>query len=96
MFAEPSRYSQSCSFSGLFFMPIASLSGDNPGVMTLGDLNGVVGSLIVAWVYTRYSRQSIWYLLPMLIWMPITFALKMFYWHANLYKLREEKRRREL
>lgn len=70
--------------SGLFFMPIASLSGDNPGVMTLGDLNGVVGSLIVAWVYTRYSRQSIWYLLPLLIWMPITFALKVFYWHANL------------
>ena len=65
-------------------MPVASLSGNNPGVMTLGDLNGIVSSWILAWLYTRYSRHSFWYLLPLLTWMPITFALKLMYWHANL------------
>ena len=70
--------------SGFFFMPIASLSNNNPGVMTMGDLNGIVSSLIIAWLYTRYDRRTIWLLLPLLIWMPITFGLKLLYWSFNV------------
>lgn len=70
--------------SNFFFMPVASLSGENPGVMTLGDLNGIFTSLIVAWLYSRYERKAIWFLLPLLGWMPITFGLKLFYWSVNL------------
>lgn len=69
--------------SGLFFMPVASLSGNNPGVMSMGDLNGVFSSWIFTWLYTRYDKRTLLFLVPLLIWMPVTLLLKLLYWHAN-------------
>ena len=69
--------------SGLFFMPVAALSGNNPGVMTLGDLNGVATAWIAVWVYGLYGSASRLFMLPLAIWMPITLALKILYWLGN-------------
>jgi tryptophan-rich sensory protein len=69
---------------GLFFMPTAALTGNNPIVMTLGDANGVLSSWILAWLYSRYDSRSTWFLAPLLVWMPITLGLKIWYSISSL------------
>jgi hypothetical protein len=31
----------------------------------------------VAWVYSRYRKAAVWWLLPWLVWMPITLGIKL-------------------
>lgn len=40
------------------------------------DLTGLILAYTVAWVYSRYESAAVWWLLPWLIWMPFTTALK--------------------
>lgn len=65
------------------FLPIGNLSGGNPAILSLMDANGVVGSWIIFWLYTRYSKQSGWFLVPLLLWMPVTLLLKIWLWQLN-------------
>lgn len=65
------------------FLPIGNLSGGNPAILSLMDANGVFSSWITFWLYTRYSKQARWFLLPLLIWMPLTFLLKVWLWQLN-------------
>lgn len=47
-------------------------------LMTAGiDAIGLVLAYTVAWVYWRYQKVTIWWLLPWLVWMPITFMIKL-------------------
>ena len=41
------------------------------------DGTGLLLAYTVAWVYSRYRKTAVWWLLPWLIWMPITFAVKL-------------------
>lgn len=41
------------------------------------DATGLVLAYTVAWVYWRYQKVTIWWLLPWLVWMPITFLIKL-------------------
>jgi len=65
------------------FLPIGNLSGGNPAVLSLMDANGVIGSWFTYWLYTRYSKMAGWFLLPMVIWLPVTFLLKIWLWQLN-------------
>lgn len=37
----------------------------------------------VAWLFSRYARSAAWWMLPYLLWMPITAALKIWLWTLN-------------
>jgi translocator protein len=65
------------------FLPIGNLSGGNPAILSLMDANGVFSSWITFWLYTRYSKQAGWFLLPLMIWMPLTLLLKIWLWQLN-------------
>lgn len=67
----------------LFFLPLSNLTANNPAVLTLLDANGLVGIYALAWLYTRYNRVTLWWLSPFLVWMPLTTALKMWFWLLN-------------
>ncbi len=41
------------------------------------DAIGVLLAYTVAWVYARYAPVAVWWLLPWLLWMPITLAIKL-------------------
>lgn len=41
------------------------------------DATGLLLSYTVAWVYSRYWKAAVWWLLPWLVWMPITLGLKL-------------------
>ena len=60
----------------LFFMPMSGAVGGKPMVLTMMDLNGLLATAILAWASARASRRALSFLLPTLVWMPITFALK--------------------
>jgi len=65
------------------FLPIGNLSGGNPAVLSLMDANGVINSWVTFWLYTRYSKTARWFLLPLVVWMPLTFLLKIWLWQLN-------------
>jgi hypothetical protein len=41
------------------------------------DATGMVLAYAVAWVYSRYAKNAVWWLLPWLLWMPTTLAIKL-------------------
>lgn len=49
------------------------------GIHMTAVLDGIVLMLActVAFVYFQYDKRTIWWLMPWLIWMPITFAFKL-------------------
>jgi tryptophan-rich sensory protein len=63
---------------GAGFLQSLSFWATNSVRMTaLIDATGILLSCTVAWVYSRYARATVWWLLPWLAWMPITFAFKL-------------------
>lgn len=65
------------------FLPVTTLTGGAPGAMTLMDLNGVVAIGILTWLFARYDRIAAYWMLPYLVWMPITSLLKIWLWSYN-------------
>jgi tryptophan-rich sensory protein len=41
------------------------------------DATGVLLACTVAYVATRYAKTAVWWLLPWLVWMPITLGIKL-------------------
>lgn len=71
------------NISAALFLPISSLVASNPAVLALMDYNGVIGVYLLAWLFSRYSKVAALWLLPYLIWMPLTAALKTWLWMLN-------------
>ena len=67
----------------LFFLPLSNITANNPAVLTLLDANGLIGIYALAWLYTQYEKRAVWWLLPYLIWMPLTLGLKIWLWVLN-------------
>ncbi|MFN4315466.1 MAG: TspO/MBR family protein [Chitinophagaceae bacterium] len=67
----------------LMFLPIANLSKGNPAIMTFMDINGVLTSVLLGWLFGRYSKTAFLFTLPLIIWMPITTCLKIVLWIYN-------------
>ena len=49
---------------------------DNFQTTAILDAMGIIISFTAYWVCAQYSRKATYWLLPWVIWMPITFALK--------------------
>ncbi len=65
------------------FLPIANVSGGNPAIMTFMDVNGILTAGLLGWLFARYSKRAFYWLLPLIIWMPITTTFKIVLWLAN-------------
>ena len=69
--------------TNFMFLPIANVSNGNPAIMTFMDINGVLTALLLGWLFSRYSKQAFYYLLPLILWMPVTATFKILLWIAN-------------
>ena len=69
--------------TNFMFLPIANASNGNPAIMTFMDVNGVVTSLLLGWIFSRYSKVAFYYLLPLILWMPVTAIFKIALWMNN-------------
>jgi translocator protein len=69
--------------ANLMFLPIMNLSKGNPAIMTFMDFNGIVSALLFSWLCFKYSKTAYYWSLPLTIWMPITFIIKVGLWTAN-------------
>lgn len=69
--------------TNFMFLPIANVSKGNPAIMTFMDINGILTAVLLGWIFLRYSKQAFYYLLPLMIWMPITALFKILLWMAN-------------
>ena len=56
---------------------------DSIRMIAVIDATGVILAYTVAWVYARHVRAAVWWLLPWLIWMPITFVVKLWTLYAT-------------
>lgn len=65
------------------FLPVSSLVGELPSVLTLMDLNGIFAVYGIAWLFSRYARLAAVWMLPYLLWMPTTTILKALLWRYN-------------
>lgn len=69
--------------TNFMFLPIANVSGGNPAIMTFMDINGVLTSLLLGWIFSRYSKVALYWLLPLILWMPATAIFKIALWLNN-------------
>ncbi|QHW00397.1 tryptophan-rich sensory protein [Spirosoma endbachense] len=76
-------YYVSILLTNVLFLPIANVSKGNPAIMTFMDINGVLTAVLLGWLFLRYSKRAFYYLLPLIIWMPVTTTFKILLWLAN-------------
>ncbi|QDK77572.1 tryptophan-rich sensory protein [Spirosoma sp. KCTC 42546] len=69
--------------TNFMFLPIANVSKGNPAIMTFMDINGILTAVLLGWLFSRYSRTAFYYLLPLILWMPITALFKILLWLSN-------------
>ncbi|MBC8151371.1 MAG: tryptophan-rich sensory protein [Bacteroidetes bacterium] len=69
--------------TNFMFLTIANLSNGNPAIMTIMDLNGILTALLLGWLFSRHSKTAFYYLLPLILWMPVTATFKILLWMAN-------------
>ena len=69
--------------TNFMFLPIANVSNGNPAIMTFMDINGVLTAVLLGWLFSRYSKPAFYWLIPLLVWMPMTAFFKILLWLAN-------------
>jgi translocator protein len=67
----------------LLFLPLSDVVQGNPLGLTLMDASAFLLSYALAWAYGRVTRTALWWLVPLLLWTPVTLLLKIWYWHLN-------------
>lgn len=67
-------------FAASFIQGLTFWLSNNVQMNSVIDMTGLGLAYIVAWVYGRYSRRALYWLIPWLIWMPFTTLLKIFLW----------------
>ncbi|PFA66702.1 hypothetical protein CN378_13340 [Bacillus sp. AFS015802] len=58
------------------FFPNTAVTEQSVLAIFISDVMGIIQSLIILWLYSRYSKVAIWWLLPLVIWFPITTFIK--------------------
>ncbi|MBS2967770.1 tryptophan-rich sensory protein [Metabacillus sp. KIGAM252] len=58
------------------FFPNTAAANQSVLAIFIGDVIGIIESLFILWLYSRYSRAAILWLLPLVIWFPITTVIK--------------------
>jgi tryptophan-rich sensory protein len=69
--------------TNFMFLSVANVSNGNPAVMPLMDLNGVLTALLLGWIFSKYSKSALYWLFPLILWMPVTAIFKIALWMAN-------------
>lgn len=69
--------------TNVMFLPIANVSNGNPAIMTFMDINGVLTAVLLGWLFSRYSKPAFYWLLPLILWMPVTAFFKILLWLSN-------------
>lgn len=59
------------------FFPQSAATNDNVLNIFIGDVEGIIESWLILWLYSRYSKAAKWWLMPLLIWFPITTIIKL-------------------
>ena len=67
----------------LLFLPLSDVVQGNPVGLTLMDTSAFLLSYALAWTYGRIARLTLWWLVPLLLWTPLTLLLKIWYWRLN-------------
>ena len=49
---------------------------DGLRAVAAADATGVLLAVTSVWVFSRYSRAAMWWLLPWVVWMPVTLVVK--------------------
>ena len=68
----------------LIFLPLSSAINGNPAGLTMMDTTAFLFAYATAWAYRRVTQNAVWWLVPLLIWTPVTLLLKIWYWHLNV------------
>lgn len=58
------------------FFPLTAATNYSVLGIFISDVLGIIQSLIILWLYSRYSKTSIYWLIPLVIWFPITTIIK--------------------
>lgn len=69
-------------FAAVFLQNLSFWLTNSLRMTAVMDATGMMWAFTLAWVYSRYSKPSVWWLLPLMIWMPITLAIKI--WALSL------------
>lgn len=67
----------------LLFLPLSDVVQGNPIGLTLMDTSAFLLSYTLAWAYGRVTQMALWWLVPLLLWTPVTLLLKIWYWRLN-------------
>ncbi|MED3971724.1 tryptophan-rich sensory protein [Priestia megaterium] len=58
------------------FFPSTIATEQNVLAIFISDVMGIVQSILILWLYSRYSKTSLYWLIPLVIWFPITTIIK--------------------
>ncbi|GLV55437.1 hypothetical protein KDH_22810 [Dictyobacter sp. S3.2.2.5] len=58
------------------FFPQTAATNESVLGIFVGDIQGIIESWLIIWLYSRYSKAARWWLLPLVIWFPITAIIK--------------------
>jgi len=70
-------------FMDLAFLPISALTNNNPAILSLMDASGIIFLPLTIWIYGRYSKTALLWLIPIFIWGPFTLFIKVWLWWLN-------------
>lgn len=60
----------------LSFFPSTAATEQSVLNIFISDVMGIIQSLLILWLYSRYSKAAAYWLLPLVIWFPITTVIK--------------------
>lgn len=64
-------------FAAAFIETLLFWATDSLRMTATIDVIGLTLAYTVAWVYSRYEKAAVWWLIPWLVWMPFTTAVKL-------------------
>ncbi|MBA2678899.1 MAG: hypothetical protein H0U76_10970 [Ktedonobacteraceae bacterium] len=59
------------------FFPQTAATQENVLTILVSDLQGIIESWMIMWLYSRYSKAARWWLIPLVVWFPITAIIKL-------------------
>lgn len=71
-------------FGAAFLQTLSFWLANSIHMIAVMDATGVILAYMVAWAYARYARVAVWWLLPWLLWMPVTLAVKLWTLYSGM------------
>lgn len=58
------------------FFPLTAATDQSVLAIFISDVMGILQSIFILWLYSRYSKAAIYWLIPLIVWFPITTLIK--------------------